>query len=231
METSLQDRRSGTNMSTLERSLSIAGGIALAAAGFKSRGAWRLPLALFGGELVRRGVTGHCYMYERFGQSPTGDSTRQALSGSGGVHVEESVRIHQPVQTVYEFWRNLENLPRVMSHLDSVEVLDSRRSHWIAKAPAGTTVEWDAEIINEEENRLIGWRSIGDKDIYTAGSVRFFERGPNGTEIRVRLQYQPPAGKLGAMIASILGQEPSQQIREDLQRLKRTLEAGQAAGF
>lgn len=229
MESSLYN---GTNMSFLERVLSIGGGIALAAAGFKNRGTWRIPLALLGGEMVRRGVTGHCYVYDRFGKVATdNDPTRGALSGSGGVTVDEAIRINQPVQSVYRFWRNLENLPRIMSHLKDVQVYDSRRSHWIAKAPAGTTVEWDAEIINEEENRLIGWKSIGDKDIYTAGSVRFFERGPQGTEVRVRLQYQPPAGKLGALVASLLGQEPSQQIREDLERLKQTLEAGQAVGF
>jgi uncharacterized membrane protein len=230
MESLLQSNRK--NLSTLERTLSIAGGVALTAAALKTRGGWRIPAALLGGEMVRRGVTGHCYLYDRLNKSSHGsDTTKEALRGGGGIQVEESIRINQPVHTVYRFWRDLENLPRILSHLEDVQVFDSKRSHWIAKAPAGTTVEWDAEIINEEQNRLIGWRSIGDRDIYTAGSVRFFERGPMGTELRVRLQYQPPAGKLGALFASLFGQEPSQQIRQDLERLKATMETGQAVGF
>ena len=106
--------------------------------------------------------------------------------------------------------------------------LGNGRSHWIAKGPAGMRVEWDAEIINEEENRVIGWRSLEHADVVSAGSVNFRECD-GGTEIVVRLQYSPPAGRMGALIAKLFGEEPSQQIQEDLHRMKQCLEMGDAA--
>src|SRR5207237_10075425 len=115
-----------------------------------------------------------------------------------------------------------------MQHLVSVRQLDHRRSHWIAKAPAGRTVEWDAEIINEIPDELIGWRTLDGADVISAGSVRFTPAtGRRGTEVRVRLQYYPPGGKLGSAVAWIFGAEPSQTIQEDLRRFKRLMEAGE----
>lgn len=114
-----------------------------------------------------------------------------------------------------------------MDHLESVEVLDNRRSRWVARGPAGTSVQWDAEVINEVPNDVIGWASLPGSQVSTAGSVTFRDApGGRGTEVRVRLQYDPPAGKAGAAVAWLLGEEPSQQIREDLRRLKHILEAG-----
>ena len=113
---------------------------------------------------------------------------------------------------LYQFWRNFENLPRFMKHLKSVKVLDEKRSHWVAKAPAGRTVEWDAEIINDEPNALIAWRSLGGADVDNAGSVRFVP-GPEGrgTEVRVVIDYIPPAGRVGKWVAEALRQEPRQR--------------------
>jgi uncharacterized membrane protein len=106
--------------------------------------------------------------------------------------------------------------------------MDYRRSHWVAKAPAGRTVQWDAEIINEIPGELIGWRTLDGADVVSAGSVRFKRAaGGRGTEVRVRLQYEPPAGKVGATVAWIMGHEPSQTIREDLRRFKQLMEAGE----
>jgi uncharacterized membrane protein len=116
-----------------------------------------------------------------------------------------------------------------MQHLESVTPLGNGRSHWIAKGPAGMRVEWDAEIINEEENRVIGWRSLEHADVVSAGSVNFRECD-GATEIVVRLQYSPPAGRMGALIARLFGEEPSQQIQEDLHRMKECLETGAVAG-
>ena len=155
-------------------------------------------------------------------------NTRTALSGDRGIHLREVVRIEKPISEVYAFWRELENLPRVLTHLEQVTELGNGRSHWIARGPADLGVEWDAEIINEVENKVIGWRALPESDVVTAGSVNFKPvRDGRATEIVVHLQYEPPAGRAGAFLARVFGREPSQTIREDLRRLKQVLEAGE----
>ena len=115
-----------------------------------------------------------------------------------GIKVEQSVTINRPVLEVYRFWRNFENLPRFMDHLEAVTVMDETRSHWVAKGPAGTRVEWDAVIHNEIDDELIAWRSLPGSEVNNAGSVHFTPLGRrDGTEVRVVLSYEPPAGKLG----------------------------------
>jgi uncharacterized membrane protein len=140
--------------------------------------------------------------------------------------VDESITIHRPLPQVYRFWRNFENLPQFMKHLDMVAMREAGVSHWVARGPAGMKVEWDARIINEVENKVIGWQSLEGSMVSTAGSVNFDE-SDRGTRVRVHLQYNPPAGKLGAAVAWLLGEEPGQQIREDLRRLKQLLETGE----
>jgi uncharacterized membrane protein len=131
------------------------------------------------------------------------------LDASRAIKVERSVNIDLPADELYRFWRNFENLPRIMDHLESVTVLDGQRSHWKAKAPAGQSVEWDAEIIHEEPNRLISWRSVHEATVPNAGSVHFDEStGDRGTVVRVVLEYQPPAGRLGQLVAKLFGEEP-----------------------
>ena len=128
------------------------------------------------------------------------------------------------------FWRNFGNLPLFMRHLVSVQQTDERRSHWVARAPAGRTVEWDAEIINEIPNQLIGWRTLENADVVSAGSVRFNQLSPDrGTEVHVRLQYDPPGGKAGATIAWLLGHDPASTIQEDVRRFKQLMETGEMA--
>jgi uncharacterized membrane protein len=139
--------------------------------------------------------------------------------------VLESVVVPGPPEAAYAFWRDLSHLPRFMSHLERVDVVDSTHSHWIAAAPAGLHVEWDAKIINDVEGKLIGWKSLEDADVVSAGSVRF-RPTTGGTEITVHLQYDPPGGKLGNWIAEAFGQSPSQTIRQDLRRLKLQLAGG-----
>lgn len=155
--------------------------------------------------------------------------TRQQLGGSAGIHVEEAVTVNKPVAEVFRFWRNFENLPTFMNHLESVAEREAGITHWVARGPAGTTVEWDARIINEIDNKLIGWQSLEGSTISTAGSVNFRET-LRGTEVRVRLQYNPPAGKLGAVVAWLFGEEPSIQVREDLWRFKQLMETGEIEG-
>jgi uncharacterized membrane protein len=152
--------------------------------------------------------------------------TRRTLGGSRGIHVEHAVTINRPLAEVYRFWRNFENLPQFMEHLERVSLRDVGISHWVARGPAGISVEWDARIINEIDNKLIAWQSIEGSTIATAGSVTFDDT-EHGTRVRVKLQYNPPAGKLGAAIARLFGEEPSIQIREDMRRFKQLLETGE----
>jgi uncharacterized membrane protein len=175
--------------------------------------------------LVARGLTGYCPVNAAMKRGSRSD-TKTALGGDRGIRVHESVVIHRPATELFWFWRDLRNLPRFMEHLTEVKVLSPLRSVWTARAPIGMRVKWEAEIINEVEGELIGWQSTENADVATAGSVRFVPVPDGSTEIVVRLQYEPPAGKLGSLVASMFGEEPSQQIRSDLRRLKEILETG-----
>jgi uncharacterized membrane protein len=147
---------------------------------------------------------------------------------SGRVRVERVTTINKPVHEVYEFWREFQNFPRFMRHIESVEVLGDRRSRWRAKAPAGRTVEWDAEILEDRQDEWIAWRSLPGSQVENSGSVRFAAApGARGTEVRVQLQYSPPAGRVGRGIAWLFGEEPEQQIHEDLRRFKQLMETGE----
>jgi uncharacterized membrane protein len=159
-----------------------------------------------------------------------GSDTRRKLSGPRGIHVEHSVLIRRPAAELYRFWRNFENLPKFMEHLESVSVREEGISHWVARGPAGINVEWDARIINEVPGKVIGWQSLTGSMVSTAGSVRFDET-TRGTVVRVHLQYAPPGGKLGAALAYAAGEEPNLQVQEDLRRLKLLMEAGETQGI
>jgi len=209
-----------------ENSLALGAGALLLLVGVSRRSLLGTCLAVSLAPLLYRGITGRWPDVLNGHVQP--DSTRAALAGERGIHVRESVRLELPVADAYRFWRRLENLPQFMTHLHYVtETLDGR-SHWVACGPAGLAVEWDAEIINEVENQVIGWRSLPGSDVVTAGSVNFdTAREGRSTQVSVHLQYAPPAGKAGALIASLFGREPSQTIREDLRHLKQLLEAGE----
>ena len=229
---------SSINVAEVERWASALGGAALTAYGIKQlkdRSPAGAALAAAGGALIYRGATGHCPMYAAAGINTARNrdrtETREALAGAGGVNVEEAVTVNRSPEVLHAFWRRLELLPRFMDHLVSVSQLDGRRSRWVAKAPAGRTVEWEAEIINEITGELIGWRTVEGADVVSAGSVHFTP-GPDGrgTDVRVRLQYDPPAGKIGATVAWLLGHDPAAAIREDLQRFKALMETGEFEG-
>jgi uncharacterized membrane protein len=221
--------RSGRNISDAEKWASLAAGAGLTIYGISRarRGGWLL--AALGGMLIERGATGHCRVYEalNINTAGTGEDTRRALGGSAGTHVDERITINRPIEELYRFWRNLENLPRFMQHLESVERLTDTLSRWRAKGPAGTTFEWTAEIINEVPDQVIGWRSIEGSDVVSAGSVHFDRVGAGQTRVRVRLQYSPPGGKTGAAVARLFGRDAATEIREDLQRFKQLIEAGE----
>jgi uncharacterized membrane protein len=213
----------GINVGKTERLLSgIAGAavIALALRRKRLRGVL-LPL---GGGLLSRAVSGRCAVNRALGRNTAKGDRVSPLARGEGIRVERSITVNRPQEEVYRFWRQLENLPRFMDHLESVTVLDEERSHWVAKAPAGTKVEWDASIQDEIENELIDWQSLPGSDVANAGSVHFTPAG-EGTEVRVVLSYDPPAGKVGAAVAKLLGEEPEQQVEEDLRRFKQVMEA------
>lgn len=154
------------------------------------------------------------------------DRSRQGERKRRGSHVSKAITINRSPDEVYRFWRDFENLPRFMAHLESVQSVNGR-SHWQAKGPLGTTIDWDADVVEDRPNELITWRSAAGADVDNQGSVRF-RPGPGGrgTEVVVELTYQPPAGSIGAAAAKLLGEEPAQQIAGDLRRLKQVLETG-----
>lgn len=226
---------SGTNVGEIERWASAIGGGALAVYGVSrllSGGSLSgAVLALVGGSLIYRGATGHCNVYEAAGiNTAESGATNPVVSVSAerGIKVEKSITIDKSPEELYSFWRRFENLPRFMNHLESVTTMGEGRSHWVAKAPAGSTVEWDAEVYNEKENELIAWRSLDGADVDNAGSVRFEPAvGGRGTTVRVTLRYDPPGGALGAAVARLFGENPEQQIDEDLRRFKQVMEIGE----
>jgi uncharacterized membrane protein len=140
----------------------------------------------------------------------------------------KSVTINRSPEEVYQFWRNFQNLPRFMNHLESVQITNEKQSHWTARGPAGTTVEWDAEIIEDIPNQLIAWRSTEGSDIENSGSVRFAPApGGRGTRVTAEIQYAPPGGAIGVGIAKLFGEEPKQQMKDDLYLFKQVIETGE----
>src|SRR5947209_8974364 len=223
------------NVGQTERWASAVGGGVLALYGITRGSLGGIALALVGAALVQRGFTGHCNLYEAMGYSSAGDASLRnsenvSVPAGRGINLEKGLTINRSPEDLYRFWRNFENLPRFMNHLESVRETGGGRSHWVAKAPAGSTVEWDAEIYNEKEGEMIAWRTLEGADVASAGSVHF-EKAPGGrgTLMRVVLKYDPPAGKLGAIVARLFGKNPEQQIEEDLRRFKQLMETGEVA--
>lgn len=150
------------------------------------------------------------------------------LRGDGSVRVEKSIAINRPPEDCYRMWHDFEALPRFMQHLESVRVTAPGRWRWVARAPAGMSVEWDAELTNEQPGELLAWRSVEGSEIENSGAVRFLrDRTGRGTIVHVTMQYKPPAGALGAAVAKLFGEEPEIQVREDLRRFKRLVETGE----
>ena len=157
------------------------------------------------------------------------DETTEETERSA-VEARSAVTVKATPQAAYAAWRDFEALPGFMYHLKSVQVTDDGCSHWVAKAPLGTTVEWDAEIAEDVPGERIAWRSAQGSSVENAGTVRFHPApGGRGTEIHVELRYQPPLGALGAVVAKLFGEEPNQQLADDLRRFKQLLETGEIA--
>lgn len=211
-----------TNIGSNERIASAVAGGALVAYGIKQGGLFGTALSLLGGGLLLRGTTGYCNAYKVFDVNTSSEKNPSA----GNIHVTKSVTINKSAAELFEFWRNFENLSRIMTHLESVTKIDNKRSHWKAKAPLGMRVEWDAEILNERENEFIEWYSAENADIPNSGKVEFLPTQNRGTEVKVTLEYKAPAGKAGSLVAKLFGEEPEQQVVEDLRRFKQLMESG-----
>ncbi|MGI9035676.1 MAG: SRPBCC family protein [Pyrinomonadaceae bacterium] len=220
-----------TNVGANERVASTVAGGALITYGLVRRDKVGIILSLLGSGLAFRGVTGHCSVYNAldidtsYGQNNENSPYRSSWF-SGPVHVTKSVTINKSPAEIYQFWRNFKNLPQFMKHLESVKKIDNTRSIWKAKAPLGTSVEWTAEVTSDRENERIGWKSVENSDIPNSGVVEFLPTSDRGTVVKVNLTYEPPAGSIAAALAKIFGEEPSQQVEEDLRRLKQLLETG-----
>jgi uncharacterized membrane protein len=157
-------------------------------------------------------------------------ASRGAATASSPPRVARAVTINKPIEQVYAFWHQVENLPRFMRYVESVERLPDGRSRWRAQGPGGMTVQWEAETLAERENELIAWRSLPGSRIHTSGTVQFQPApGARGTEVHVEMDFRPPAGAIGRTVAWMSGRSPSQQLNEDLRRLKQLLETGEIA--
>jgi uncharacterized membrane protein len=211
------------NVNDWERVASIAAGVALVALAVK-KPRWRAMAASTGAGLIARGAGGYCPVNHATGRGRRRDDTKEALGGSRGVRLQDGITIRRPAGELYDYWRTLERLSDIMPDLERVERLDDRRSHWVMRGPAGVTLEWDAEIINDIPGELIGWRSLPGADVASAGSVRFRQTG-RGTDVIVTLQYEPPAGKIGAGLAWLAGKGAARRLAANLKRFKDTMEA------
>jgi len=225
-------RPSRVNVGEKERNVSMAAGAIVALQGLSRRTLPGLVEAAVGGFLIYRGATGQCAVYQSLGldtyhvdgRAPADEITEK------GVHVEQSMLVGKPAAELYAFWHNLENLPRIMSHLVSVRRLDDRRTRWVATGLKllGGQVEWDAEVTADEPNTRMAWRSLPGSEVDTLGEVRFEKApGDRGTFVHAAMSYVPPAGKLGHVIARLFDSSPLQKMRDDLRNFKRLMETGE----
>jgi uncharacterized membrane protein len=221
------------NIGDTQRLISAITGAGLILEGWRRRSLAGGALAFAGIGLLYRAASGYCPAFGAIGidMSDAHDTSRlgrRKVPSEEATKIRRSIEINRPPNEIYRFWRTLDNLPRIMSHLESVQVVTDRFSHWIVKTMTGMpTIQWDAEIINDVENERIGWRSLNDADVDHAGSVEFepIEDGRK-TRVIVTLQYAPIAGRLGTAVAKFIGQDPGFKIEQDLQRFKESMEAG-----
>ena len=215
------------NVGPVERGISVVTGMGLLSYVLARRPRMSILLALDAGYMLYRGMTGHDLIYQ------TLEINRAQENGHQGIQVERSVTVNRPRDQLFRIWRNFENLPRFMKHLKSVRVdpsSDGKRSHWVALAPLDRTIEWDSEVVEERENELLVWKSLPGSPVESMGRVEFKDApGGRGTILHVSMQYNPPAGSLGAAFAKLFGKEPGQEIREGLRQFKQMMETGEIA--
>jgi uncharacterized membrane protein len=218
------------NLGRSDQAVSIAAGGALAVLGLAKRSGGGIALAGLGAWLIVRGLRRKCPVYDALGVSTAQEDTkgRAIVTGIRNVEVRRAHTVNRPAEELYAYWRDFTNLPHFMKHLERVEILSDTRSAWAARAPAGFEAEWLAEIVEDRPGELIRWRSLPNVDVQNEGSVEF-RPAPvgHGTEVRISLTYYPPWGVVGSIFARLFGEEPSQQIQEDLRRFKQLMETGE----
>jgi uncharacterized membrane protein len=206
------------NLDRAERQFSVVSGALFVLAGMRRRS---FKMLVGGGFLLYRGVTGYCPVYRAL----------EKLVGaplSEGLVLEESIAVNKPVEEAYALWRQIENLPRFMVHVESVTPTYGNRSHWVARLPEPIRLEWDAAITDDQPNKKISWCSLPGSRIHHSGSVFFHPlRGHGGTEIKIILNYKPPAGSAGTAAARLLSLLTRNQIRTDLRSFKAIAETGE----
>lgn len=226
-EMELGRRDSCVNVGATERLITGLVSGALVALGFRKSPIARMLLTLGSGALAYRAITGYCPAYKVLSLNTAATGTTADLLQGGGIEVVQSVTINRPQHDLYNYWRQLDRLPQVLQHLESVSPIDEFHSRWKVKGPLGLTMEWDAEIFRDEPYELIAWRSLRDSDIDNVGMVRFRPAPIRGTEMEVHINYRAPLGKAGAALARMLGEEPAAQIGDDLRRFKQLMETGE----
>jgi len=228
-ELAREGRGSRVNVGRGERMLSAVLGGLLTVYGLKRRGRAGYGMALTGAQMLYRSATGHCNVYGALGISTDNERPRGEpvdIDHDKAIDVRRSVNVARPREELYAVWRDFSKLPHFMTHLERVDVLSETTSHWVTKGPAGMTVEWDAEIVDERENEWIAWQSVEPSQVPNNGTVMFRDAPSGDTEIFVTLEAQPPAGKLGALVARMFGKSPDRQVRMALERFKEMAEGG-----
>jgi len=215
------DQPSTPSPGETERWASIIGGGAMVLFGLQQRSLRGVLTAIAGGSLAYHGAQG---------EKSLPNAVTDAVGLNKVIRAERTVTINKPAAELYAYWHDFANLPTFMKHVQSVTVMDLRRSHWVATAPMGQSIEWDADIIDDRPNELIAWASIEGADVDNSGFVRFKPApGNRGTEVKVVIEYNPPGGVLGGALAKLFGEEPEQQIGDELNRFKQLMEAGEIA--
>ncbi len=219
------------NVGQIERIVSIAGGSVLAIYGMVRRNATGVGLALVGGELIRRGTTGHCYLYQLLDLNTNDESpsTVASLPNNKGVRIQRSMTILRPAHELYAFWRDVENSPLYMHNIETVKATDANSSHWIAKVPVGKVpIEWNSEITEDVQDSLIAWRIEGQSLLGSGGQVRFAKAADDkGTIVTLEMEFPVFGGTFGAEVGKILGHLPEQEVRENLRQFKQLMESGE----
>lgn len=211
---------SNMNVGDPERIISTCGGVALTIMALRDlKSPTGISMLLAGGFLLMRGLSGYCAINNAIGRNT-------ARKAGSPVEIKTSVSLNKPASEVYSFWRKLENLPRIMAHLEKVEEIDQTHSKWTAKGPAGVgKVSWEAEIVEDHQNEFISWRSLPGSTVDNAGQVRFSET-PTGTEVKVQMTYRLPAGDVGGVAAKLFSPLAEKIIKDDIRDLKNVMEKG-----
>lgn len=217
----------GKNVGGLERAVSGLVGAALATWGLRRRDTMGTVGIAAGTALLLRGATGFSLAKEAVTPSPLEREIAERHGWSSAAVTSHSIVIDKPREEIYQLWRNFQNLPRFMDHIERVDIIDDRRSHWVVQGPGGKSVEWVSTVTEDRPNEYIAWEADRNAEIRNAGWVEFRPANGKGTKVKAVIAYEPPGGQLGRLAAKLFGREPGMQTRHDLRRLKQLLESGE----